>query len=87
MSLPPSFDLWKLASPPYLDGYPDEQCDICHSDLGEVVTMVKGSGQFVGYELLLCEDCAAPQERCDQCGYYRCACPCEGCGRTVCSCP
>lgn len=71
MSLP-GYDTWKLASPPYLDGYPEELCDRCErNDLGETAVRVKERG----YVLYLCEECATPVEHCEQCHLYRCECP------------
>lgn len=63
----------RLMNPPNTDA-PDEPCDRCYSDLGNTAYKVRGEGKFAGYTLLLCEDCAVPQERCDQCGFWRCRC-------------
>lgn len=72
----PGYDRWKLASPPYLDGYPDEPCDRCHRDLDDSAFKVKDP-RYPGHWSYYCSDCCEAVERCDGCGFIRCTCPIE----------
>ncbi len=70
----PGYDAWKLATPPYLDGAPDEPCDRCHKDIGSDSAIRVADPRYPGHWSFYCEDCAQPVERCDSCHFIRCNC-------------
>lgn len=62
----------RLAAGPYTLA-PDEPCDRCGADLGDVSYKVRHPRHYGVYDIL-CDACIEPAVRCDQCGCWRCAC-------------